>query len=64
MMCESGGNYSALNPSGAGGAYQIMPATWKAYGGKGLPNEASKAEQDRIAALIYAASGTSPWVCG
>ena len=65
VMCESGGDYSALNPSsGAGGAYQIMPSTWLAYGGKGLPNEASKAEQDRIAALIYADSGTSPWVCG
>lgn len=64
VMCESGGNYSALNPSGAGGAYQIMPATWEAYGGTGLPNEASKAEQDRIAALIYADSGTAPWVCG
>ncbi len=64
VMCESGGNYSALNPSGAGGAYQIMPETWRAYGGKGLPNEASKAEQDRIAALIYADSGTAPWVCG
>lgn len=65
VMCESGGNYAALNPSsGAGGAYQIMPATWEAYGGTGLPNEASKAEQDRIAALIYADSGTAPWVCG
>ena len=65
VMCESGGNYSAVNPSsGAGGAYQIMPSTWEAYGGTGLPNEASKAEQDRIAGLIYADSGTSPWVCG
>ena len=65
VMCESGGNYAAVNPSsGAGGAYQIMPATWEAYGGTGLPNEASKAEQDRIAALIYADSGTAPWVCG
>ncbi len=65
VMCESGGDYSALNPSsGAGGAYQIMPETWEAYGGTGLPHEASKAEQDRIAALIYADSGTAPWVCG
>lgn len=64
VMCESGGNYSALNPSsGAGGAYQIMPATWAAYGGKGLPHEASKAEQDRIAALIWADSGPAAWVC-
>lgn len=65
VMCESGGNYSALNPSsGAGGAYQIMPSTWEAYGGTGLPHLATKAEQDRIAALIYADSGITPWVCG
>jgi septal ring factor EnvC (AmiA/AmiB activator) len=64
VMCESGGNYSALNPSsGAGGAYQIIPSTWEAYGGKGAPHEASKAEQDRIAAEIWADSGPSAWVC-
>ncbi|MFA9400427.1 MAG: transglycosylase family protein [Acidobacteriota bacterium] len=65
VICESGGNYAALNPSsGAGGAYQILPSTWEAYGGEGLPHEASKSEQDRIAGLIFAESGTSPWVCG
>ena len=64
VMCESGGNYSALNPSsGAGGAYQIIPSTWELYGGKGLPHEAPKAEQDRIAAEIWADSGGSAWVC-
>lgn len=64
VMCESGGNYAALNPSsGAGGAYQILPSTWAAYGGEGLPNEASKAEQDRIAALIWANDGPGAWVC-
>lgn len=64
VMCESGGNYSALNPSsGAGGAYQIIPSTWKAYGGKGLAHEAPKSEQDRIAALIWADSGPNAWVC-
>jgi len=64
VMCESGGNYSALNPSsGAGGAYQIIPSTWEAYGGKGLPQEASKAEQDRIAGLIWADVGASAWSC-
>jgi septal ring factor EnvC (AmiA/AmiB activator) len=64
VMCESGGNYSALNPSsGAGGAYQILPSTWELYDGKGLPHEAPKAEQDRIAAEIWADSGPSAWVC-
>lgn len=65
VMCESGGNYSALNPSsGAGGAYQILPSTWELYGGKGEPQNAPKAEQDRIAAEIWADSGSSAWVCG
>ncbi len=65
VMCESGGNYGAVNPSsGAGGAYQILPSTWKLYGGQGLPNEAPKAEQDRIAGEIWADSGPSAWVCG
>jgi peptidoglycan hydrolase CwlO-like protein len=64
VMCESGGNYSAYNPSsGAGGAYQILPSTWAAYGGEGLPHQAPKAEQDRIAAQIWADSGTSAWSC-
>jgi septal ring factor EnvC (AmiA/AmiB activator) len=64
VMCESGGNYSALNPSsGAGGAYQILPSTWELYGGKGEPQNAPKAEQDRIAGEIWADSGPSAWAC-
>jgi peptidoglycan hydrolase CwlO-like protein len=64
VMCESGGNYRALNPSsGAGGAYQILPSTWRAYGGQGLPHQAPPAEQDRIAAMIWRDSGPSPWSC-
>ncbi len=65
VMCESGGNYGAVNPSsGAGGAYQILPSTWELYGGKGAPQDAPKAEQDQIASEIWADSGPSAWVCG
>lgn len=65
VMCESGGNYGAVNPSsGAGGAYQILPSTWELYGGQGEPQNAPKAEQDRIAGEIWADSGPSAWVCG
>jgi septal ring factor EnvC (AmiA/AmiB activator) len=65
VMCESGGNYGAVNPSsGAGGAYQILPSTWQLYGGQGAPQDAPKAEQDRIAGEIWADSGSSAWVCG
>ena len=36
-MQESGGNYNAHNPSGAHGAYQFMPGTWRsAAAGAGL----------------------------
>jgi peptidoglycan hydrolase-like protein with peptidoglycan-binding domain len=65
VRCESGGNYRAYNPSsGAGGAYQILPSTWRAYGGSGSPHTASKAEQDRVAARIWAGgSGRSQWSC-
>jgi septal ring factor EnvC (AmiA/AmiB activator) len=65
VICESGGNYGAVNPSsGAGGAYQILPSTWQLYGGQGAPQDAPKAEQDRIAAEIWADSGPGAWVCG
>lgn len=64
VECESGGNHRALNPSsGAGGAYQILPSTWRSYGGNGQPHKASPAEQARIAAQIWADSGSSAWVC-
>jgi hypothetical protein len=64
VMCESGGNFNAVNPSsGAGGAYQILPSTWQLYGGSGAPQDASPQEQSRIAAQIWADSGASAWEC-
>jgi peptidoglycan hydrolase CwlO-like protein len=64
VMCESGGDYGAVNSSsGAGGAYQILPSTWALYGGDGAPQDASKEEQDRIAGEIWADSGSSAWAC-
>jgi hypothetical protein len=60
---ESGGDYRAKNPSGAGGKYQIMPGTWRAYGGSGSDAAAAPpAEQERVAHRIYAAEGGRPWV--
>lgn len=60
--CESDGNYSEVNSSsGAGGAWQFMPGTWRSVGGTGLPQDASPAEQDHRAALLYAREGLAPW---
>lgn len=64
VMCESSGNWDAVNPSsGAGGAYQILPSTWDLYGGDGDPEDASPGDQSDIASQIWADSGSSAWVC-
>jgi len=60
VQCESGGDYSASNPSGAYGAYQIMPGTAEAYG----CDLSTAAGQDACAAEIYSDVGSSAWVCG
>jgi peptidoglycan hydrolase-like protein with peptidoglycan-binding domain len=64
--CESGGDPTAVSASGQyRGKYQFSRATWRELGGSGDPAAASEAEQDRIAAKLYAARGTAPWpVCG
>jgi septal ring factor EnvC (AmiA/AmiB activator) len=66
VMCESGGNYGALNPSsGAGGAYQMLPETYKGLGGKyAAPHLAPKSEQDRLAAKLWdGGRGRGNWEC-
>jgi septal ring factor EnvC (AmiA/AmiB activator) len=64
VMCESGGNFDAVNSgSGAGGAYQILPSTWRLYGGSGSPQSASPQQQSEIAAQIWRDSGPGAWAC-
>jgi len=65
-QCESGGNPTAISADGQyRGKYQFDRATWERFGGTGDPAQAPEAEQDRIAAALLAARGTSPWpVCG
>jgi hypothetical protein len=65
VQCESGGQNTPPNSAGASGYYQIMPATWRGFGGSG-PHAylAPKAEQDRVAAKIWnGGRGASNWVC-
>lgn len=60
---ESGGSYTARNPSGAGGKYQIMPSTWAANGGSGSnAADAPPAEQEAVARRVMATQGPSAWV--
>ena len=64
--CESGGDPTAVSSDGTyRGKYQFDYGTWESVGGSGDPAAAPEAEQDYRAALLYAASGSSPWpVCG
>jgi peptidoglycan hydrolase CwlO-like protein len=65
VQCESGGQNTPPNSAGASGYYQIMPATWRLFGGSGpAAYRAPKAEQDRVAARIWnGGRGASNWVC-
>lgn len=64
--CESGGDPTAVDPSGTyHGKYQFDLGTWASVGGSGVPSAAPEAEQDYRAALLYSQSGATPWpVCG
>lgn len=70
VMCESGGDYSAVNgsnPNRPAGAYQIITSTWTGYGGgKYAPtaDAATPAQQDEIASRIWAGgAGRGQWEC-
>jgi hypothetical protein len=68
---ESRGDYTVHNSqgSGASGAYQFMPGTWSSIaeseGRSDLvgmdPAAAAPADQDAMAAALYAQQGSRPW---
>lgn len=64
-QCESGGNWTINSGNGYFGGLQISPATWTANGGTGLPNQASREEQIRVAEKVRSSQGMGAWpVCG
>ena len=65
VQCESGGQNLPPNSAGASGYYQMLPSTWKGLGGSTRhAYQASKAEQDRLAAQLWAGgAGARNWVC-
>lgn len=63
-QCESGGSYTAVNPNGHYGAWQFSQSTWESVGGTGRPDQASPAEQDYRASILWAGGrGASHWEC-
>jgi peptidoglycan hydrolase CwlO-like protein len=65
VECESGGQNLPPNSATASGYYQMLDSTWHGLGGS-TPHayQASKAEQDRLAARLWAGgAGARNWVC-
>ena len=62
-VCESGNNYRINTGNDHYGAYQFDLPTWQSVGGHGLPNQASPAEQDARALMLYRMRGWEPWQC-
>jgi peptidoglycan hydrolase CwlO-like protein len=65
VECESGGQNLPPNGATASGYYQMLDSTWHGLGGS-TPHayQASKAEQDRLAAKLWAGgAGAHNWVC-
>lgn len=64
-QCESGGNWAIATGNGYYGGLQFSPGTWSANGGAGMPNQASRSEQIRVAENVLRSQGIGAWpVCG
>jgi hypothetical protein len=63
--CESGGNWAINTGNGYYGGLQFSPSTWSSNGGAGMPNQASRAEQIRVAENVLRTQGIGAWpTCG
>lgn len=64
-QCESGGNWAINTGNGFYGGLQFTLSTWRANGGAGMPQNASRAEQIRVANNVLTSQGIGAWpVCG
>ena len=63
--CESGGNWAINTGNGYYGGLQFSPGTWSSNGGSGMPHQASREEQIRIAENVLQTQGIGAWPsCG
>jgi len=64
-QCESGGNWGINTGNGYYGGLQFSQSTWKAYGGQGSANGASREAQIQVAERVLQGQGIGAWpVCG
>jgi hypothetical protein len=63
--CESGGNWGIATGNGYYGGLQFTMGTWRANGGSGSPQHASREEQIRVAENVLRTQGIGAWpACG
>ena len=64
-QCESSGNWAANTGNGFFGGLQFTQSTWKAFGGSGTPQHASREAQIAVAEKVLDGQGIGAWpVCG
>ncbi|MDD7919752.1 LysM peptidoglycan-binding domain-containing protein [Actinomycetospora callitridis] len=60
-QCESSGDWSTNTGNGFGGGLQFTDSTWRAFGGSGDPEDASRSEQIQVAERVKAEQGMNAW---
>jgi uncharacterized protein YabE (DUF348 family) len=60
-QCESGGNWAINTGNGFYGGLQFTLSTWRANGGSGMPNQASREQQIAVAKRVQASQGWGAW---
>ena len=60
-QCESSGDWAINSGNGYYGGLQFNLGTWRSYGGQGLPNDNSPAQQIEIAKRVQAKQGWGAW---
>jgi hypothetical protein len=64
--CESGGDYTPARGLAYGGAYGLLPSTWRQFGGSrwaGQANHAPVRAQDIVASRVWDSVGSGAWSC-
>jgi resuscitation-promoting factor RpfB len=60
-QCESGGNWAADTGNGYYGGIQFSLSSWRAVGGAGYPNDASRETQIAMGQRLWNQGGWSHW---
>lgn len=59
--CESSGNWNINTGNGFYGGLQFTLSTWRAFGGEGMPHQATREQQIAVAERTLAGQGWDAW---